>query len=77
MDPTPDMSRRTTSPVTQMPLAPSGKSVALVLAVLPDQEGRPRNRHERRMQDAMDVLVSRGERRQRGRQSRVVLASRR
>jgi hypothetical protein len=32
--------RHVTSPVTKMPLAPSGKSVAFNRAILPDQEGR-------------------------------------
>ena len=69
--------QRGTSPVTKMPLAPSGKSLAFSRAILPDQEGRLRIRHGRWMQDAMDVLVPPGERRERGRRNRVVLSPRR
>jgi hypothetical protein len=43
-------------------LAPSGKSGALSRAVLSHQEGRTRNRHGRWVQDAVDALISRGER---------------
>jgi hypothetical protein len=58
-------------------LVPSGKSPPLVFAVPHPKEGRTRNRHGRWVRDAMDALVSQGERYKRGRQSRVVLASRR
>jgi hypothetical protein len=58
-------------------LVPSGKSPPLVLAVPHPKEGRTRNRHGRWVRDAMDALVSQGERYKRGRQSRVVLAPRR
>ena len=58
-------------------LVPSGKSPPLVLAVSHPKEGRTRNRHGRWVRDAMDALVSQGERYKRGRQSRVFLAPRR
>jgi hypothetical protein len=45
-----------------IPLVPSGKSPPLVLAVPHPKEGRTRNRHGRWVRDAMDVLVSQGER---------------
>jgi hypothetical protein len=44
-------------------LVPSGKSPPLVSAVSHPKEGRTRNRHGRWVRDAMDVLVSQGERR--------------
>jgi hypothetical protein len=43
-------------------LVPSGKSAALTPAVLSHQEGRTRDRHGRWVQDAVDALISRGER---------------
>jgi hypothetical protein len=45
-----------------IPLVPSGKSPPLVFAVPHPKEGRTRNRHGRWVRDAMDVLVSQGER---------------
>src|SRR5580700_9473518 len=58
-------------------LVPSGKSPPLVFAVPHPKEGRTRNRHGRWVRDAMDVLVSQGERCECGRRSRVVLTPRR
>jgi hypothetical protein len=59
-----------------IPLVPSGKSVVALRASRLTR-GAYRDRHERWVRDAMDVMAPPDERRYRGRRSRVVLTSRR